>query len=197
MAGFPAQNLFPNGRALQEFFSLAFWLVGLASTAIAAVFMLVVGKNLPDTSVYREISSCLATSWSVLLGVSVSVVPRSDTFRVFFITWVCYSLAINTVFQAYLTSYLIDPGLERQSSGMDEIIDYKIECGVERFLATFRRSFNDPQINTITGKLKEVQTRESAAKRIATHKDFAYLDAESAKGWYINKNYTHNNSKFL
>jgi hypothetical protein len=72
---------------------------------------------------------------------------------------------------------------------MDKIIDYKIECGADRFLATYRRSFNDPQINIITGKLKEVETRESAAKRIATHKDFALLDAESATEWYMNTNY--------
>jgi len=135
-------------------FSLALWLVGLASTAIAAVFMLVIGKDLHDNSIYREISSCLATSWSLLLGVWVSVLPRSDSIRVFFITWVCYSLAINTVFQAYLTSYLIDPGLQHQSSSTDENIDYKIECGADRFLATYRRSFNESQINASTGKLK-------------------------------------------
>lgn len=193
----PCAELFPKWKSITRVLSLALWLVGLASTAIAAVFMLVTGKNIHDTSVYREISSCLATFWSVLLGASLSVLPHSDTLRVFFITWVCYSLAINTVFQDYLISCLIDPGLQHQISSMDEIIDYKIECGADRFLATYRRSFNDRQINIITGKLKEFETRESAIKRRGTHKDFALLDAEFATEWYINTNYIDKKGKLM
>jgi hypothetical protein len=191
----PCAKPFPKWMSITRVFSLQLWLVGLASAITAAFFMLVIGKYLQDASVYREISSCLAASWAVLLGVSVSEMPRSESLRVFFVTWVCYSLAINTIFQAYLTSYLIDPGLQHQISSMDEIIEYEIEYGTDKFLAAHLKSFNDPQINIITRRLKEVETRESAVKRIATHNDFALLDAESATEWYINTNYIDKNGK--
>ena len=44
---------------------------------------------------------------------------------------------------------------------------------------------------------KEVHTLQSAVKRIATHKDFALLDAESPTEWYIDTNYTDKKSKLL
>jgi hypothetical protein len=179
----PCAKPFPKWKSITRVFSLPLWLVGVASTITAALFMVVIGKTLQDTSVYRQISSCLAASWAVLLGVSVSAMPRSSSLRLFFIAWVCYSLAINTVFQAYLTSYLIDPGIQHQISSMDEIIDYKIECGADKFLAAYLKSLNDPQMNIIIGRLKEVGTRESAVKRIATQNDLALLDAESATDW--------------
>jgi hypothetical protein len=41
--------------------------------------------------------------------VSVNTQPRSAPLRLFFFCWVCYSLAIRTVFQSYLTKFLIEP----------------------------------------------------------------------------------------
>jgi hypothetical protein len=191
----PCAKPFPKWKNVTRVFSLPLWLVDLASIITAAFFMLAIGKNFQNNSVYREISSCLAASWAVLLGVSVSVMPRSDSLRVFFIAWVCYSLAINTVFQAYFTSYLIDPGLQHQISSMDEIMDYKIELGGYKFLRAYLKTFDDPQINIITARFTEVETRESALKRIATQKDLALLDVASAAEWYINSKYVDKNGK--
>jgi hypothetical protein len=49
--------------------------------------------------------------------------------RVVFLAWVLYSLAINTVYQTFLTSFLVNPGFEKQISTEDEILSSGIKFG--------------------------------------------------------------------
>jgi Na+/H+ antiporter NhaC len=59
--------------------------------------------------------------WSVILGVAVSKMPRTPTLRSLFLAWVCFSLAFNTVFQAFLTTFLTDSGYKTPIKNMDEL----------------------------------------------------------------------------
>jgi hypothetical protein len=47
--------------------------------------------------------------------------------RAVFFGWVLYCWALNTVYQAHLRSFLIDPGLQHQLSSEDEILTSGIE----------------------------------------------------------------------
>jgi hypothetical protein len=79
--------------------------------------------------------------WSLILGVSALPLPRTVPLRVFFSAWVCYSLAINTVFKAYLTTFLVDPGFEKSITNIEEFFTTGIKYG---FISTFfDRNFND------------------------------------------------------
>jgi hypothetical protein len=48
---------------------------------------------------------------------------------VFFICWVCYSVAISTVFQAYLTTFLIEPGYEEPIRTFEEMLQNEKKFG--------------------------------------------------------------------
>jgi hypothetical protein len=63
----------------------------------------------------------LTKVWAVILGVAVSKMPRAPSLRSLFLAWVCFSLAFNTVFQAYLTTYLVDSGYKTHIQNMDEL----------------------------------------------------------------------------
>lgn len=78
---------------------------------------------------YRSISRCFLNICSVFLGVPVPVLPRSSLTRSCFFSFVCYSLAMSTVFQTFLTSILVDPGLSDQIRSFDEILHSGIEFG--------------------------------------------------------------------
>ena len=75
---------------------------------------------------YRYLSQCFSNAWAILLGVSVAEMPRTLRLRVFFFLFVCYCFAINTVFQAFFTSFLIEPKFEKQIHTFDELQSYKI-----------------------------------------------------------------------
>jgi hypothetical protein len=74
-----------------------------------------------DSIVYRHLSQCFSNAWAVFLGVSVTEMPRTSRLRIFFFLFVCYCFAINTLFQAYFTSFLIEPKFEKQIHTFDEL----------------------------------------------------------------------------
>jgi hypothetical protein len=46
--------------------------------------------------------------------------------------WVIYSLAVNTIFQTFVSSFLVDPGLQKQINTVDGILQAGIGYGVYR-----------------------------------------------------------------
>jgi hypothetical protein len=74
-------------------------------------------------------SSALCNIWAVTIGVSVAGMPRSLRLRLLFVVFILYCSAISTVFQTFMTSFLVDPGYENQLTSLDEILDSGIEFG--------------------------------------------------------------------
>jgi hypothetical protein len=61
---------------------------------------------------------------------------------VFFLSWVCYSVAISTVFQAYFTSYVIEPGYEETIKIVDQMSKFDRKFGyVDLFKGFFSESY--------------------------------------------------------
>jgi hypothetical protein len=75
-------------------------------------------SHLYESNIFSVTSNTIAVS----LSVSVSTQPRSAPLRLFFFCWVCYSVAISTVFQAYLTTFLLEPGYEKPLKNVDEML---------------------------------------------------------------------------
>jgi hypothetical protein len=71
---------------------------------------------------------------------------------VFLSAWVCCSLAINTVFQAYLTTFLVDPGFEKSITSTEEVFTSGIKYGFNSIF--FDRNFND-RSNPLNVKILE------------------------------------------
>ena len=69
----------------------------------------------------RGIGKSLMDAWCVLLGVSVASIPRKIPLRILFLTWVIFSLSVNTIFQNYVTSYFINPGFQHQMNTLEEL----------------------------------------------------------------------------
>jgi hypothetical protein len=63
----------------------------------------------------------LTNIWAVILGVPVSTTPRTTSLRSLFFAWLCFSVAFSTVFQAFLTTFLIDSGYKTPIQNMDEL----------------------------------------------------------------------------
>lgn len=125
----------PLGRvtSISRVFSVSLWLLTLIMIILSAGFMYSVSTWLPkfieETDQYRTISNCFYNVWATFLGISVPKMPVTDHLKIFFVMLVWYSLAINTVFQAFFTSYLIEPGFQKQITSLDDLIESGIEYG--------------------------------------------------------------------
>jgi hypothetical protein len=116
---------YPRWSSLFRILSVELWLVLFISIAIAAISTTLVGRYsyTPECQVYKTLSSSLTSIWAVILGVSVSTMPRTPSLRSLFLAWVCFSLAFSTVFQSILTTFLIDSGYKKPIQNKDELYE--------------------------------------------------------------------------
>jgi hypothetical protein len=58
--------------------------------------------------------------------------PRAPSLRSHFFAWVIFSLAFSTVFQAFLTTFLIDSGYKPPIQNMDELFASGIKLAYQQ-----------------------------------------------------------------
>jgi hypothetical protein len=118
------------------------WLSILLATVLAIIVIVFLARfGLKEYESFRRVVDAITDVWALILGVSVSPLPRTVPLRVFFSAWVCCSLAINTVFQAYLTTFLVDPGFEKSIKNVEDVFNSGIKYG---FIAMyFDSKFNE------------------------------------------------------
>jgi hypothetical protein len=61
------------------------------------------------------------------------MMPRTPSLRSLFVAWVCFSVSFSTVFQAFLTTFLIDSGYKTPIQNMDELFASDIKFSFEKF----------------------------------------------------------------
>lgn len=116
----PLATPYPHWSSISRFYKTETWLCGVLSLLLVAVALRCLAARNCDT--YSSATECLLGSWSVHKAVAVPRQPYGHSLRILFFSWVAYSLAISTIFQAFVTTYLIDPGRHHQVNSYQEII---------------------------------------------------------------------------
>ena len=127
----PCSIKYPRWSSIFRILSVDLWLVLIISIVIAAILTTHLGRYscTSEWQEYKTLTSSLTNVWAVILGVSVSTMPRAPSLRSLFLAWVCFSLAFSTVFQAFLTTYLVDSGYKTPIQNMDEMFASEIKLG--------------------------------------------------------------------
>jgi hypothetical protein len=115
----------PRWQVLVRMFTLSVWAFLILTFFAVAIVMWRLAK-FPDehqeTAQYRSFVGTFQMLLAVFLNVGVNRMPLTLVLRVFFCVWVWSSFALTTVFQTYFTSFLVDPGLEKQVSDVEELL---------------------------------------------------------------------------
>jgi hypothetical protein len=85
------------------------------------VFVFLARFGIKEYESFRRFLDVILDVWTLILGFSISSLPRTAPLKLVFSAWVYYSLAIKTVFQAYLTKFLMDRGLEKSITSIEEV----------------------------------------------------------------------------
>ena len=119
----PGPVKYPRWSSIFRILSAELWIVLIISIVFAAISTTIFGQYgcTSEWQGYKTLTSSLTNLWAVILGVSVSTMPRTPSLRSLFLAWVCFSLAFSTVFQAFLTTFLIDSGYKTPIRNMDEL----------------------------------------------------------------------------
>jgi hypothetical protein len=188
----------PCGRRLSRIgimsriFSYQVWLVLLASFCITVMLTWCfsknfIGRNLQEFTKYKKISGCITSLWAVTLGVSVQQMPRTKIVRILFVLFVVHSYAVNTVYQIFFTSFLVDPGTTRQITSLEELLESGIEYGyVPLWDFTLNASNDATHGKIILGKIN-CTDRLYCFARVDVTGDFAYFDGDEARSVYLSR----------
>jgi hypothetical protein len=78
-------------------------------------------RSVQESHCYRTVQYSAYNIWSAFMGVSVPQFPRTSKLRLLFLLYMCYCFAMNTVFQALFTSFLVSPGYVKQITSCEEL----------------------------------------------------------------------------
>jgi hypothetical protein len=84
---------------------------------------------LKDSRTFQTLSYCFYDAWAVAMGVSATNTPNTWNFRFLFLVYVCYCFAMSTVFQAFFTSYLVEPGYGKKLETFDDLLHSSVAYG--------------------------------------------------------------------
>jgi len=101
-------------------FSVVMWILLKITSSIST--------EAAQNQAYTSLTKYLLNVWAIILGTSSSNFPPDVVaIRAVFFGWVLYCWAVNTVYQAHLTIFLIGPGLQQHLSSEDEILTSGID----------------------------------------------------------------------
>ena len=126
-------------------FTPSVWLLLFLTCILSAVILMLIHKFKFESSRFKSISYNFYYIWAIVTSVSVPQIPTTTRLRIVFIVWVCYSMIISTVFQSFFTSFLIEPGSQKQISNMEELLSegFNLFAEEETIFAWFMDNYND------------------------------------------------------
>jgi hypothetical protein len=172
----------PRWTSLSRVFKPSLWLGFILGYIIVSVLIwaIVKASNVVATVgneilTYTNLTKCFLNLWAVILKISSTEdIPQNTVVRVVFLLWVVYSLAVNTVYQTFLTSYMVDPGQQHQISSVDELLDSRLDYGMVDTLEALL-----PDLKAQRYKRRQIcDDIEVCVRRTALKGDYAFLHSK-------------------
>jgi len=165
----PCATSYPRWLSLTRVFKLSLWFAFVTAYVVVSVVMWkvvkitsIISTKAKQNQAYTSLPKCMLNFWAIILEESASNYPPDvAAIRAVFFGWVLYCWAVNTVYQAHLTSFLIDPGLQHQLSSEDEILTSGIEYSTETGIVLFYSVLNGTRFKDMnyTGDVDLAQAR--------------------------------------
>ncbi|PSN56157.1 Ionotropic receptor 227 [Blattella germanica] len=118
----PRADMYPKWQGITRVFTATNWALQFLTIAFVSVLITILFRiRYAKSGEYWNLSKSLLSMWAVYLGDGSPNEPKEMVVRLFFLSWVFQAFALNTVFQAFFTSYQIDPGRQHQIAEFDEL----------------------------------------------------------------------------
>jgi hypothetical protein len=195
----PCAKKVPRWKSISMVF-LPTWMILLVSIIIAAAVIMCLAKRQPtEIKMYRNCVNCIFNVWATVLGVVTPLMPRTLPVRMFFISWIWFCLTINVIFQTFLTTFLIQPGLQQQMDSIEEILASKIKYGYNQGFDMFVQESAD-ELSKIIMK-NRVACNEGdeppCLDWVAYHDNFSLLCSKTLLDFRLASQYFDENGKPL
>lgn len=109
-------------------FPLSVWLCIFICFVVVIIVMWLVASSSEHFN-YSSVQYCLLSAWAVVLGTSAPKKPQTPSVRLIFLSWIWVSFALCVIFQAFFTTFLVNPGFDRKIKTMDDLLRSGIKYG--------------------------------------------------------------------
>ncbi|XP_021939798.1 uncharacterized protein LOC110839677 isoform X4 [Zootermopsis nevadensis] len=174
----PCLKPFSRLQRISNIFSVSVW------SAMVIVFLLVtvaswwLAKGVDEVPSYTSFSSSLFNNWAVMVGVSVTEMPRKFTLKLTFLGFVWYCFAMSTVFQTFFTSFLVDPGYQKQLTTLEEILESGMAFGYRNDFDIHYDESSDWRHKELLSKREDCSPEIMCIDRIRETGNYATLSEE-------------------
>ncbi|KAJ9587834.1 hypothetical protein L9F63_018737 [Diploptera punctata] len=172
----PCAQAHPRWTGLFNVFSIPVWLFGVLLTNLSAAVLCFLAKN--SHEIYNSFLRCIMNFFRALLGISVEILPKKTDLRILFLSWIIFSMCINTIFQAYLTTFLIQPTYQHQINSFQELLNSGIEFG-------YTEGWREKDIS----ENQYVAYGERTFGRVAYNRDFCFLFSKPSIKFILTNKY--------
>ena len=150
----PCSVKYPRWSSIFRILSVELWFFLIISIVIVAISTTLVGRYscTSEWQAFKTLTSSLTNLWAVILSVAVSTMPRAPSLCSFFLSWVCFSLAFSTVFQSFLTTFLIDSDYKTPIQNMDELFASGIKFAYPKEYNYFFENGDDTELSKVEKK---------------------------------------------
>jgi hypothetical protein len=120
--------------------------------------------------------------------------PRTPSQRSLFLSWLCFSLAFNTVFQGFLTTFIIDPGYKPPIRNMDEVFASGIKFSYPPEHSDFFEKANQMELLKLQTHLANCPSADACLNWALYHKNVSislseeWLDVNYVAGFFCGEN---------
>lgn len=196
----PCAKKVPRWKSITMVFLPETWITLFISIISAVVVICGLVTCAPmERREYRNCANCVSSVWATFLGVSAPYMPRRTPTRIFLISWLWYSVAINIIFQTFLTSFLIEPGFQHQMNSVEEILTSKIKYGYNELLDVAVRNSADAFSKIILQNRMACNegNKPPCLDWVAYHNNFSVLCSKTLIDYLLTREYIDRNGKSL
>jgi len=173
----PCGSRYARWMSISRMFSGCVWALLMMSVVLSVPVFTILAR-FSDDSHYKAESNTFFSAWASILSVSVPAMPRTWPLRCFFMSWICYSLAVGTVFQTYLTSFLIDPGIMPHPRNLEELARSDMKLGFSYKEDVFYQDRTDSQARRILAKKVECSASDACYIWAKKYKNMSILTSD-------------------
>ena len=155
-------------------------------------------SSLKDSRTFQTLSYCLYNAWAVAMGVSATNTPNIWKFRILFLVYVWYCFAMSTVFQAFFTSYLVEPGYGKKFETFDELLNSSVAYGYNDVLELGMTSTPYKEHERFpSSRRQDCNDMKKCMKLIANHSQLCTISGESISQYLASEMGIRDSSKYL
>jgi hypothetical protein len=197
----PCAFKYARWSSIYRIFSPQLWLCLILSLAVTSSTISLVARHEGTYSTspeYWAVTKSLTCTWAVILGVGAPALPHKASLRAVFLAWLFFSLAINTLFQTSLTTFLTESGYELPIKDIDQMLASKIKYGYHPIFDNVYNESDDAYSPIILRNRVLCQNMSTCLKWALDYKNISIiLDEVDIEEKYSSSSVMYENSKPL